>query len=398
MATSFSLDDLVQPVTRAEVQQSIYDVLAAVGVNTTSWKPGGVVRTMIYAASVVLASLSDLQAKIARSGFLELAEDDWLTLVAHHVYGVDRIEATFATGEVQLTNAGGGVYSFDPDDLIFANSVTGKTYRNTEAVSLGALSTATVAVQATEVGVSSTSGVGEIDTMVTIVLGVTVENPAGVIGADAETDPELRVRCSEKLGSLSPFGPWDAYAFAVRSATRADGSSIGVNRIRIVKDGYGTVTTYLAGESGAIPGDAEDPDTDLGAANDAIQRKAAPLAVNAVVLSAVNHTIAVTYEVWLYNTSALTDEQIEGTIEDTIDTFFRAQPIGGNVIGSDPGKIFVSALQAAIFDALPEIFRVAVTTPAADVAFAPEDVAITGVITVTAIHQEPPPEGFGGAL
>ncbi len=398
MADTFSLDDLVTPVTRAEAQASIYEVLGVLGVNTTSWKPGAVVRTMIVAASVVLAALSELQASIARSGFLEFSEAEWLTLVAHYVYGVDRIDATFAVGEITLTNSGGGVYNFDPDDLIFSNSVTGKTYRNTEAVSLAALGTETIAIQATEVGADSTSGPGDIDTMVTTVLGVTCANLAQVTGTDAEGDAALRTRCQEKLGALSPFGPWDAYAYAVRSATHADGTSVGINRIRIVKDGYGTVTTYLAGVDGAVPGDPEDPDTDLGIANEAIQRNAAPLAVNAVVLSAVNHSIAVTYEVWMYNTSALTDEQIEEQIESALTAFMQAQPIGGNVIGSDPGKVFTSALRAAIIGAMPEIFHVVVTVPAADVSFDPEDVAITGAITVTAIHQEPPPEGFGGAL
>lgn len=398
MADTFSLDELVTPVTRQEAQQSIYDVLGALGVNTTSWKSGAVVRTMIFAASVVFASLSELQAKIARSGFLELSEGPWLRLVAHYVYGVDAIDATFAIGEITLTNNGGGVYTFDPDDLIFANPTTGRTYRNTASVSIGALATATVAIAATEVGGGSTSGPGDITELVTTVLGVTCENLAQLTGTDAETDAALRARCQEKLGSLSPFGPWDAYAYAVRSATHDDGSSIGVNRIRIVKDGFGTITTYLAGTNGAIPGDPDDPDTDLGIANEAIQRTAAPLAVNAVVESAVNHTIAVTYEVWMYNTSALTDGQVEDAIADAIDAFMRVQPIGGNVIGGDPGKVFVNALRAAIFDALPEIFQVAITLPAGDVTFDPDSVAKAGAVNVTAIHQEAPPEGFGGSL
>lgn len=398
MADTFTLDDLITPVTREEAQASIYEVLGVLGVNTASWKPGAVVRTMIVAAALVLSSLSELQAKVARSGFLEFSTSEWLTLVARYVYGVERITATFAVGEVTLTNSGGGVYVFDPDDLIFANSATGKTYRNTSSVSLGALSEVTIEIAATEEGSDSTSGPGEIDTLVTTVLNVTCENAGQLTGTDAEVDSALRARCQEKLGALSPFGPWDAYAFAVRSATHADGTSLGINRIRIVKDGFGTVTTYVAGVDGAIPGDVDDPLTDLGIASEAIQRQAAPLAVNAIVISASNHTIAVTYEVWMYNTSALANEGIEDAIEDAIRDFMAAQPIGGNIIGSDPGKVFVNALRAAIFDALPEIIQVTVTLPAGDVTLDPEDVAIMGAVTVTAIHQEPPPEGFGGSL
>jgi len=398
MADSFHLDDLVTPVTRQEAQASIYSVLATLGVSTTSWKPGAVVRTMIAATSVVFASLSELQARIARMGFLELSEGAWLRLVARYVYGVEAFDATFASGSITLTNGGGGVYSFDADDLIFANTITGKTYRNTTAVSLPAMSEATVAIAATEAGTDSTSGAGEIDSMVTVVLGVTCSNALPLTGTDEETDQELRTRCLEKLGALSPFGPWDAYAYAARSAVRADGSSIGINRLRIVKDGYGTVTTYLAGPSGAITGDANDPASDLGIANVAIQTKAAPLAVNAVVLSAANNVIATTCEVWMYNTSALSDDQIEDAINLAVRNFAAAQPIGGNVIGSDPGKIFVSALTAAIFDALPQIFRVIVTAPGSDVTFDPNEVAVAAAVTLTAVHQEPPPEGFGGSL
>lgn len=394
----FELEDLITPVTRAEVQQSIYEVLGIVGVNTTSWKPGAVVRTLIVAVSAVLASLSDLQAKLARASFLDFSEGQWLTLVARYVYGVERITATFATGEITLTNGGGGVYAFDPDDLIFSNSSTGKTYRNTAAVSLGALATATVAIQATEVGADSTSGPEDIDTMVTVVIAVTCENASQLTGTDEEDDATLRTRCKEKLGSLSPFGPWDAYAYAVRSATRTDGTSIGVTRIRIVKDGFGNVTTYCAGLDGAIPGDPEDPDTDLGIANEAVQRYAAPLAVTAEVVSAVNHSIAVTYEAWLYNTSGFSDTEIRERIATAIAEFLQSQPIGGNVIDTDPGKIFVTGIRNAIFGAIPEIFQIVVTLPAADEELEPEDVPITGTITVTAIHQEPPPEGFGGSL
>lgn len=401
---SFNLDDLTQPVTRAEVQQSIYDVLGVVGVNTTGWKSGAVVRTMIVATSLVLSAFSELQARIARSGFLELSEGKWLTLVGHYVYGVDRFDATFATGTVTLTNTGGGIFDFDPDDLIFGNpsSESNPTYRNTSAVHIGAVGSPTavvvVPISATIAGVAGNAGVGDISQMVTTVLSVSCTNDAPLTGSDEETDAQLRERCSEELGALSPMGPWDAYGSAVRNATHADGSSLGINRIRIVKDGYGTVTTYIANSGGAVDGDVDDPTSDLGIADEAIQQNAAPLAVTALTLSAVNHFISVEYEVWMYNTSSLSPVEIELAISDAVGAFLAAQPIGGNVIGTDPGKVFVTGIRNAIFSALPQIFQVAVTAPATDEVMAPEDVAVLQSTTATAIHQEPPPEGFGGSL
>lgn len=390
---TISLDALITPLTRAEVQASIYQVLAAVGVNTTAWKPGGVVRTMIAGVSVVLSAQSQLQALSTRSGFLELSEGDWLTLVAHYVYGVDRIEATFAEGEVTLTNAGGGVYTLDPDDLVVANPTTGKTYRNTGAVSLGASSSLTIPVRATEDGSTSTSLPGTVTRLETTLLGVTVTNATAIVGRDAELDPDLRARCNEKLGALSPFGPWDAYAFAARNAMRPDGTPVGVTRVRQLKDGAGGVTTWIATASGTVTGDANDPDTDLGIVNEAIQRLAAPLAVTAVVEGATPFVQAVTYEAWAYNTTGLTDAQLKTAIGLKLTAYFAAQPIGGNVIGLDPGKVFRHLLIAAISSARPEIFRIDLTLPATDPELDINEVPVLGTVTGV-VHQVAPAELF----
>jgi hypothetical protein len=266
-------------------------------------------------------------------------------------------------------------------------------------VTVAALETGIVVpIAATEAGAASTAAPHEVTSLVTTVLGVTCDNANTLTGTDEESDAALRTKCSEKLGSLSPFGPWDAYAYAVRSALREDATSIGVTRLRIVKDGYGNVTTYLAGEDGAISGDPDDESTDLGIANAAIQLKAAPLAVTAHVLSAVNYALSVSYEAWMYNTSSLSELEIEDAIANALASFVKAQPIGGNVIDTDPGKVFVAGIATAIFNALPQIFRVDVSAPATDVTLSAEEVTTLGTVTATAIHQEPPPEGFGGTL
>jgi hypothetical protein len=395
-APTLTLDQLTTPVTRQEVEASIYNVLAILGVNTTSWKPGAVVRTMIVAASIILAAFSDLQAKIARSGFLELSSGDWLELVAYYVYGVTKIKATFATGEVTLTNGGGGVFTLDPDDLIITNSTTGKTYRNTAGFTLGALGEVTVAIQAVEAGAASTSAPGAIDALETVLLNVTVTNALAVVGRDAESDAGLRTRCYEKLGALSPMGPWDAYASAVRNAVREDGTSLGITRLKTLKDGYGHVDTYLATATGTVPGTVGDLDTDLGIADEAIQQYAEPLAVTARTFNATVVTIAITYEVWLYNTSGLTDLQVQDLIATRLTTYLSTQPIGGNVV-SGVGKIYLDALRAVISASLPEIFHVVITVPGGDTTLAATEVPVIAPANpvCTAVHQVPPPEGFG---
>lgn len=391
-----TLEELTTPLTRAEVQASIYSTLTALGVNTTVWKPGSVVRTMIVAVSIVLAAFSKLQTDIAKSGFLELSVGPWLTLVARYVYGVERDLATFATGAVTLDNSGGGVYALDPDDLIFSNPITGKTYRNTAAVSIAALQTGVVvAIQATEVGTASSAAPGAITVLTTPLIGVTCSNALAVVGHDEETDPGLRARCSEKLGALSPFGPWDAYAYAVRNAVRVDGTSIGVTRVRITKDGTGIVNVYCATASGTVPGASVDPTTDLGIANAAIQQLAAPLGITANTFTAAALPIAVTYEAWMYNTSGRTPLQVQAAIATRLGEFMASQPIGGNVISPAAGKVFADAIRACIAATFSEIFHVVVTVPAGDTTLTVSEVPTLGAIVATDVHQVPPPEGFG---
>lgn len=393
---TFDLDELTTALTRQQIEASIYEVLGHIGVNTTVWKPGAVVRTMIVAASIVLAGFSQLVAAIARSGFLELADGPWLTLVAKYVYGVDRHEATFAAGELTLVNSGGGIFELDPEDLVVANPSTGRTYRNTEAVELGAGETLTIQIRATEAGSASSAVPGAITSIETPpMLGVTCSNALAIVGDDEEKDPALRTRCYEKLGALSPFGPGDAYAFAARGARRSDGTLVGVTRVRTVRAPGGHVTTYVASTTGGIDGDPDDLETDLGLVNEEIQTKAGPLAVTAWTQSATPVAIAVTYEVWAYNTSGLTDAQFLTAIADRLATFMASQPIGGNVIGLEPGKVFHTAITTAIGSTRPEIFRVAVTSPAddTDVELSIGEVPVLGTV-VGVVHQVPPSEGF----
>jgi len=391
---TISLDDLTTPLTRDEAKASIYSVLSTVGVDTTTWKPGAVVRTMIAAVAIIIAALSQLIALTTKSGFLDYAESDWLTLVAKYVYGVDRVEATFAEGEVTLTNSGGGVYVLAIDDLVVSNTTTGKTYRNSSAGTLNALSTLTLPIVATESGSASTSTGNTITTLETTLLGVTATNANSVVGLDEESDPNLRARCREKLGALSPNGPWDAYAFAVKAAVRSDGTAIGVTRVKVVKDGYGNVDIYCATASGGVTGTASDATTDLGAIDFAIQLNAAPLAVTATAHTAVALSQAVTYEVWMYNTSGLTSAQIQTLISAKLAVYAVLVPVGGNVIDNDPGKVFVDTLESEIRFVRPlEIFKVTVTLPAADLELAGSEVWTLGTVTCTAIHQIAPPDG-----
>lgn len=395
----FSLSDLTTPASRADVQASIYRVLGIMGVNTTAWGAGSVVRTMTVAVSAILSAFSSLQAQIASSGFLDLAEGNWLTLVAKYVYDVDRIEASFATGTLTLSNSGGGIYIVDPGDLIVATPTTpdprsGRTYRNDTGFTLGAGATITVPITAVEAGSDSTAAAGSITALVTSLLNVTCSNPNALVGLDEETDAALRVRCSEKLGALSPMGPWDAYTYAARNAHRSTGEPCGITRTRTLKDGYGNVTLVVGSATGTVTGTIGDLATDLGAVDEAIQTLAAPLAVTAHTQSATAVSQAVTCELWAYNTSGLNDTQIALAVQAALATFTAKQPIGGNTLtpADTTGYVWNDAIKAAISGVLPQIFHVVITVPAGDVALTLTQVMTLGAVTPT-VHQVPPPEG-----
>lgn len=389
------IDDLTTPLTTDQVRSAIYSVLAATGVTTTNWKPGAVVRTIITGVAIVASSLSGLISLLARSSFLALSSGDWLTLVALYGYGVTRVPATFATGFVTLTNTSGANYTLDPGDLILANPTTNKAYSNTSTFTLLAHTSLTVPVQAVELGSASTSFGGEISRVVSALSGVSCSNALAVAGTDAEQDVPLRSRCTAKLGALSPNGPRDAYDFVARSATRADSSNIGVSRTKVVRLPGGILDVYVASVSGAISGTVGDLSSDLGRVDDAMQRQSTPLGVTLNTFTVSTQAVDVTYEVWLYNTTSMAPADIATAIAKSLQALIQVQPIGGNVIPPDTGRIYISALEGAITAAtdlsgarLP-FFRALVTSPAGDLAVGASAVATLGAVTATAIHIVP---------
>jgi phage-related baseplate assembly protein len=374
-----AISDLVTPVTSAEVRASIYATLETVGVNTTAWKTGSVVRTIVYAVSIVLAFLSSLIAGLAQSAFLDLAISGWLTLTARYVYGVERTLATFAAGNVTLTNASGGTYTLNPGDLIVSNPDTGATYRNTATFTLLPVSSLVVAIAAVEAGSLGTAVATQISVMVTTLTGVTCSNAGALVGLDDELDSALRIRCREKLGSLSPFGPWDAYSYAARNAVRADGTSIGVTRVLSTADGFGAVVTYVATASGGLTA------PDLAIVDTAIQQNAAPLAVTATVLSANALLVNVTYRLYMYSDSGLSETALRGAIEAALATYFSSVPIGGDMIGVGPGAVYLDSIVSVIRGAVDAIYHVTLDLPAADLVLTGTQVPVSGAIVAASI-------------
>lgn len=366
-----SFEDLIQATTKEEIEEAIYGALAARGVETTGWKVGGVARTIIEGVSIVGAGFSSLQEQIARQGFLDLATGEWLRWLAFYVYGVEKLEGSFATGEIRLDNTSGFIYAGGVGDLIVASSATGKQYRNTAPYSINAMEVGVIVpVEAVELGTGSNANPGTIDTLVTPLPGVNVTNDAAIIGSDEETDPQLRERCRAKLGSLSPFGPGDAYRFAAFSATRPDGTSIGVNRVKIIPDGFGNVDAYVADADVTLdPGD-------LAIVDEAMQRLAAPLAITLNTFNALPVAVPLELDAWFDSAIGLDAAEITDLLTTAHTDYMAAQPIGGDVIPPNPGRIYLSAIGVALGAAkigdtgntlADFLIRLSITNPAGDV-------------------------------
>lgn len=374
---SLSISDLFSPQTVEQIKATSYGIMTSLGLSTTTWREGDPSRTIVAVLGTMLSQFTTMIAKVAASGFLDFATGPGLTLLADQAFDVQREPASYATGFETFNNAGGGSFSFGPDEVTLKNSTTGATFRNAEAFTLGPSEMGkVVAIKAVEIGSGGSSAAGAVDELVTTLLGVTVSNASVLVGVDEETDANLRIRCRDKLKALSPMGPRAVYDYVARSTSLNGG--VHVTRTQIVGDSdFGTVAIYIADEDGAIsPGD-------VALVQSGIDVWATPIAIEAEVFSATGVTVDVDVSVWILTSSGLTDEEIETRIEDALAAFFEASPLGGYVLPPEAGKLYVKSIEDAVARALPEAFLVTVTDPAAAVALGEGVVAALGTVTPT---------------
>ncbi|WP_437935309.1 baseplate J/gp47 family protein [Sorangium sp. So ce341] len=364
----------------------MYRLLAAMKLPVTSWQDGGAAKAIISVVAAIFAGFTEIIALAIRANFLDTAEGIWLTLLAYYVYGVTRIEATFASGEVRLVNTGGGIFEFEPGEFICKHSVTGKQYTNVAFFKLEAGQTLPVAIRALEAGSRSSATPGQITELVTTMRGVTCTNPAPVVGRDGETDPELRERCRDSLGALSPNGPEAAYIYWAKSARRADGSAVNVNRVWVSKaSSVGHVTVYVASPNGAVPGTIGDDSTDLGAVDKAIRTKVIPVGVTCTVASAAPRPLPVTGTAWVEAAANMSDVQWKLMFDQQIDSYLSAVPIGGHVLTSPPGHIYRNTIIGVVEGASKFVIKFDPVLPT-DTALTEGEVPVAAVNTI-AVQQ-----------
>jgi phage-related baseplate assembly protein len=343
-----SVFSLLVRQTAASFYTSALELAEVVGLPVTTWRTGDPTRTMLRADADAFETLDAVQAELAASAFLETATGDWLTLRAADVFGVVREEATFATSNVTLANAGGGLFELSPGGLVVQNSTTGATYANQATVTINPLAGSTVvAMVAQEAGVGGSSAANDIDTIVSPTMtGVTITASTAAVGSDEQSDAGLREQCLATLGSLSPAGPADAYEYVARNSALT--GIEGVSRAKATGDNAtGTVTVYVATTTAALDAPS------VAAIQAAVNQWARPLAMVANVQSGTPSTIAVAINL------TPNRPEMQAVAEGAIDTLFASVDFGG-VVAPDAIQ---SAVRVAIVAAGSSVDVVACSAP-----------------------------------
>lgn len=376
-----SLASLVIQQTKVEVYTFALGIATAIGLPVSSWQAGDPSRALFNVeAEMFSGPLEASVVGLIRSRFLDLATGEWLKVKAEQDYGVIVPPATYATTDLTLTNSSGFVYTNDANDLTFKNTTTGKTYHNitggTLAAKVGATpGTLTVTVVADEQGSDSSAGVGEIDSIVTTLNGVTCSNAVAAIGVDEQSGDTTRALCRARLARRSANGAKGAYVDTAMDSTLT--ATSGITNARSYGDSdTGDVTLYLRGPSGAVSS------TDRTLVETAVLSTCTPLCITPTVISAANVVIAITYSMSLYKSCNKTAADAAADIEKALEALFAARPIGGDIIApATTGKLYRSLIQSTIQSVFPQAFNVVVSAPSGDTDLTNGQVAALGVVT-----------------
>lgn len=378
------LSDLFTPSTKDEILEEMLTIGESVGLPLRSWQKMGIGRTILELVASILATQDLIREEIVKSGFLDFAVhtdgtiNPWLTVLAHSVYDVDRIEATFATAAegLRLTNASASPITIS-SILHFAKPDGSASYTCSTALpfTVPASGTIDVDIVADVAGSVSNASPGEITVMVTAVSNVTCDNILPLVGSDQESDAALAARCRLKLGSLSPKGASSAYEYFALSAEDENGVNLGVTRVGVVADVVtGIVDVFLADGDGPVTGSV------VTAVDAILQEKAVPDAVNETTLAAVELDTD-----WTLTVYAKAPVPTAQNILDAMLVYFATIPIGGIDVGGG-GKVFRDRVSGAIHAAYPSVELVTISSPGTDVSMSTGQVAVltstTGDITI----------------
>lgn len=367
MATPLSVLALLVKQTADEIFTAALEIAELVGLPVTTWRTGDPTRTLFRAQAEKIAASDGVQTELAKSAFLETAEGDWLSLRASDTFGVERQEATYATPNVTIANAGAGYYEFAPGGLVLSSSVTGATFVNqATAIILPSAGATVVSMIAQVAGSEGSVSANDLDTITSpSIPDLSITSSTAGVGADEQSDAGLREQCLATLGSLSPAGPADAYEYVARNADLTGIQGVG-RATAIGNPGTGQVTVYVATTTAALDAPS------VAAIQAAIDEWATPVTAQATVLSATPQVFAVTL------TLTPAHPELQDSAEAAIETYFAGVESGG-VVAPDA---IASAVRVAAANMGIALSIVAVSVPAAPTDLADNRFPVLGVLTL----------------
>jgi uncharacterized phage protein gp47/JayE len=344
-----TLSDLFTVPTKEAVRSRLLSLLAIGGFPVTAWGAGNLARHLIEAFATYGADLGALIVAIAKSGFLDSAEDAWLDLLAAGLFLETRKPSVATRGLVVLRDeAGQGPFDLTPGSVWIANKSRTRRFRNVERITAPLGGEVRALFEAESPGDAWNVGNGELVEILTPGgTGVAVANPARgtdpwitLAGSDREKDPALRQRCRDKWATLGSGSNEAAYRYWASTASPE------VARVRVLSDpATGLVTVRVASAIGAVSREAL-------AAVDAVLVKRRPLSVG--TLAANSEAASILFEGILYTTGA----DLRDAVAERLRDYARTTDIGG--------VIFRARLIAEIM-AVPGMINVALLAPLGDV-------------------------------
>jgi len=350
-----SLDNLREPVTRAEALERVLELFQGLGFDTTGWQEGRIQRTIMTVFATLLADMSDVHRLIANAGFNEYAEGVLLELFSNSRYQNQKFAARATSGLLTLTSTANTPYEVSAGDLIAATD-TGVEFRLVEDVTVAAGTVASPTTTAARFtarvkGSGGNVGTGQIRNLLTPLAGVTVSNAGDpwydVSGVDLETDASLRLRNSTQWATLSVERIASAYENIAREA--------GARKVKVHDEnprGAGTIDVYCASDNTQLS-NAELTDIQELMATHAFQTDDEwPAASDSRVAIKKPSSTALNITGTLYHDPNIAGSVIVARAETALLDFLTVTPIGGWDYSPGPANV---VLLSDLHDVLKDV-------------------------------------------
>lgn len=381
--------DSLTEVSVDDAKTRILGWLSRLRVPVTMWAEGGVGSVCLEIGANLWNECSKMAVALKSFAIGETCTGTALTKYSKNFYQHDRDKGQYAIHQVVLTCAlGCGPYTLIKGDAMVGD---GNYTFWLDSVIDGSFpfvlqpgASQAFAFKAGSIGAApSFIGIGEIDTMVTTMVGVTCSNTetspgsySSIItaGADVETDERLKQRNSLKWATRNPLSLVDAsYEYYALAAAPA------ITRVKVIGTGtygLGTIRVYLASAtSTAGSTDVATVDADLK------RRVMSWVNVSAWAAEAVPVALSGT----VYYSASYTEAQVRSAVLLALAVKHGAAPIGGKQLDGIGAHIFplsdiIDAINDTLIGGQRCITAVRLTSPSDDIVLTATQITTPGSI------------------